>query len=407
MVFGSSKIEESINLRQTMGVKENKVLIQIGTHTGHNKNDDFGRIAEGFSPSKVILVEPNKELNDLILSSYAGIDNVFLENVAIVAEDIKGPVQLVYPKNNVNGVSINGCHYGSHNFSLIPMDDWGDDFEVLETPSMTFTELCKKHKVTNIHYLQIDAEGYDAEIIRNIDFAKVHIDIIKYEDWSFPESCYTRYADKLKWYGTYGMEQVKAYLTFLGYEVTKVGKHDMVAIYKRNKYLSDTLDDEKGVHARYASKAPEVIVEIGVCDGDTTRILLSNSSCSVYGIDPIVMDSKYPSSLGSIEKINKLRRDYTRFTFIKDYSYNVAKTWDKGIDYIFIDGDHAYDSVKQDFNDWLPHVKKGGFIAFHDSALFRGWAGWPDTSKFVGEILDDERLEYIKTSQSLTIFKKR
>ena len=387
--------------------KQDKVLVQIGTYDGCHDNDRFNEIVKGMSPSKVILIEPNKALNDKIWSNYAGVDNVVLENVAIVAEENKGMVQLVYPKNNVDGVSVNGIHYGDHNFSLVPMDDWGDDFEELETPSMTFNELCRKHKLAHIHYLQVDAEGYDAEIIKSIDFSKVNIDIIKYEYWPFDETCFTRHGNKAKLYGASGMQSAEDFLKFLGYSVTKDGKHDIKATYAENKYLSDTVDDEKAVHARYAAQAKDVIVEIGVCDGDTTKLLLGNSSCSVYGIDPIVLDSKYPSSLGSIEKINKLRRGYSRFTFIQDYSYNVAKTWDKPIDYIFIDGDHAYDSVKQDFNDWLPHVKPGGVIAFHDSALFRGWAGWPDASKFVDEILDDERLEYIKTAQSLTLFKKR
>jgi predicted O-methyltransferase YrrM len=38
----------------------------------------------------------------------------------------------------------------------------------------------------------------------------------------------------------------------------------------------------------------------------------------------------------------------------------------KKIDLLFIDGDHTYEGVKADFEKYLPLVKKGGLIAFHD-----------------------------------------
>jgi len=36
------------------------------------------------------------------------------------------------------------------------------------------------------------------------------------------------------------------------------------------------------------------------------------------------------------------------------------------LDFLFIDGDHSYEGVKQDFEMYSPLVKSGGFIAFHD-----------------------------------------
>jgi len=36
------------------------------------------------------------------------------------------------------------------------------------------------------------------------------------------------------------------------------------------------------------------------------------------------------------------------------------------LDFLFIDGDHSYDGVKQDFFNYSPLVRKGGWIAFHD-----------------------------------------
>ncbi|TFF99080.1 MAG: class I SAM-dependent methyltransferase [Promethearchaeota archaeon] len=38
----------------------------------------------------------------------------------------------------------------------------------------------------------------------------------------------------------------------------------------------------------------------------------------------------------------------------------------KEIDVLFIDGDHSYEGVKQDFEMYAPLVKKNGLIVFHD-----------------------------------------
>jgi predicted O-methyltransferase YrrM len=38
------------------------------------------------------------------------------------------------------------------------------------------------------------------------------------------------------------------------------------------------------------------------------------------------------------------------------------------VDLLFIDGDHSYDGVRADFENYAPLVKPGGLIAFHDVA---------------------------------------
>ncbi len=46
---------------------------------------------------------------------------------------------------------------------------------------------------------------------------------------------------------------------------------------------------------------------------------------------------------------------------------------DESIDLVFIDGDHAYESCKQDIDSWFPKLKKGGVLLGHDySEKFEG-----------------------------------
>jgi hypothetical protein len=153
------------------------------------------------------------------------------------------------------------------------------------------------------------------------------------------------------------------------------------------------------------------IVEIGVLDGNTTRIFLENTNIPVYGIDPIIPDSMNSNLIGNLNSIKTLQDEYfDRFIFIKDYSYNVVNNFNYKFDYLFIDADHRYESVKKDFLDWFPLLNSGGYISFHDSAAFRGGAyHWEGPSKFVDELLlnlDIYGLKYYKTLNSLTVLQK-
>jgi len=47
-------------------------------------------------------------------------------------------------------------------------------------------------------------------------------------------------------------------------------------------------------------------------------------------------------------------------------SEEAAKYWSTEIDFLFIDATHTAEAVTQDIELWTPHLKVGGYIAFHD-----------------------------------------
>jgi hypothetical protein len=153
-------------------------------------------------------------------------------------------------------------------------------------------------------------------------------------------------------------------------------------------------------------------IEIGVLDGETSRFFLSlNDDINLIGIEPFVPDSMEASLIGSEDKVNANVAPYkNRWGLIKDFSYNVSERFqDNSVDFIFIDGDHNYDAVKQDFQLYNPKIKTGGLIFFHDSRMNRGGANFHvGSSKFVDEVIATHNgVKLIGEAFSLTSFIKK
>jgi hypothetical protein len=51
----------------------------------------------------------------------------------------------------------------------------------------------------------------------------------------------------------------------------------------------------------------------------------------------------------------------------REFSTDVAKSWNRPISLLWIDGDHSYRGAKADFDGFMPHVVPGGFVALHDA----------------------------------------
>lgn len=56
-----------------------------------------------------------------------------------------------------------------------------------------------------------------------------------------------------------------------------------------------------------------------------------------------------------------------KFTAIREDSAKAANLYDdNSLDFVFLDADHSYKSVKRDVTAWLPKVKPGGILAGDD-----------------------------------------
>jgi len=119
----------------------------------------------------------------------------------------------------------------------------------------------------------------------------------------------------------------------------------------------------------------DYVLEIGCYDGGTT-IFLSHLTNNL-----ITVDQPYPARFDTFkynigdEKLygSELLNTITNFNYVSgnshlDRTYNdvIQLLQGKRLDLLFIDGDHTYGGVKQDYEMYSPLVKDGGMIAFHD-----------------------------------------
>ena len=129
-----------------------------------------------------------------------------------------------------------------------------------------------------------------------------------------------------------------------------------------------------------------VIVEIGSWKGKSTIWLAAGAAAGqgkkVYAIDPHTGSPEchlwYGKKIWTFDEFRKNIKaaGLERIVIpIVKTSAEAAKEFDQPVELIFIDGDHTYQSVKQDFELWFPKLIEDGTIVFHDTGDWAPWIG--------------------------------
>ena len=101
-------------------------------------------------------------------------------------------------------------------------------------------------------------------------------------------------------------------------------------------------------------------VEVGISEGSAfLAVALFRPDIKCYGIE---IEPNIRNGQKAIEDLNIKNVEL----LLGKGSEEVCKTWDKEIDLIFIDAHHYFPNVFWDYVGWLPHVKSGGKMLFHD-----------------------------------------
>lgn len=98
--------------------------------------------------------------------------------------------------------------------------------------------------------------------------------------------------------------------------------------------------------------------------------------------------NRFFSSIINSSITTKYVRQNTHSTECVSHLKDILK--DRQIDFLFIDGDHSYEGVKQDFEMYAKFVRKGGLIAFHDIVKHK----MPEDVCGVDKLWDELKTEY-------------
>jgi len=164
---------------------------------------------------------------------------------------------------------------------------------------------------------------------------------------------------------------------------------------KREGYMSV---NEIGALKNLAITLPEnpKVVNIGSGMGTSALALLeARDDLYLYSID-IEDDSHFGSLRREREALIEAGIwDTRRINQIHGDSRLIGSIWEDGpVDLVFVDDGHYYEHVKGDIEIWIPRLREGGVIAFHD------YGGQYDhgVSKAVNEFMKDhEQITHVET----------
>lgn len=112
------------------------------------------------------------------------------------------------------------------------------------------------------------------------------------------------------------------------------------------------------------------VAEIGVDRGEFAQMFLDRWIGDEYwGVDNYAPypELDFPRHADYDIMVNRLARHGGRFKLIPLDSVKAADHFKDGsLDFVYIDGSHDYDSVRDDLRAWFPKISPGGIIAGHD-----------------------------------------
>jgi len=158
--------------------------------------------------------------------------------------------------------------------------------------------------------------------------------------------------------------------------------------------------DEAALLWRICRYNPGNVAEVGRAEGGST--LLMAAAAKPYGVFSIDLDPVDDENLMDIATMFGLRLNIE--LCVGDSQTMDLSDHHESYSVVFIDGDHTYAGVKADFENWLPTVKIGGRIAFHDVNDPTLENHGP--SQLYAELIYDKRLEEEATAGSLKVFRR-
>jgi FkbM family methyltransferase len=159
-------------------------LLQIGACDGTSGDPVYKFLRQG--NISAVLIEPIEQSFVKLTSAYAGVSNVTAVRAAVGERDgeatlfkVKESAKSLHPYWSMQLASFNRSHLLAHG---VPESE----IEQVRVPCLTLGSIVEKYCPHNVDILQVDTEGFDAEVVRMalnlstpppcINFENLHLD---------------------------------------------------------------------------------------------------------------------------------------------------------------------------------------------------------------------------------------
>ena len=164
---------------------KNGIFVDVGSHDGITINNTL--YFEKYNNWSGINIEPIKSVYDKLLINRPNSNNI---NCAVCNSD--GETDFLCNTGYTEMISGIKDTFDKRHFNRLEMENkfMNSTTNIIKVNTKKLETIFDENKLTNVNYLSIDVEGAEFEVIKSINFNKVFIDIIgfenNYDDVSIP-----------------------------------------------------------------------------------------------------------------------------------------------------------------------------------------------------------------------------
>ena len=153
------------------------VFVDVGAYDGIHINNTL--YFEQTNQWTGINIEPIPKIFDFLMTNRPNCINV---NCAICNEE--GETDFLLNKGYTEMLSGIKNTFDQRHIARLEDENnqMGSTTEVVKVTTKKLTSILQEHDVSHIHYLSIDVEGAEFEVIQSIDFDTIFIDVIGFEN---------------------------------------------------------------------------------------------------------------------------------------------------------------------------------------------------------------------------------
>jgi len=156
---------------------KNGFFIDIGAHDGISLNNTL--YFEKYNNWIGINIEPIKSVYDKLIINRPKNNNI---NCAICNFD--GETEFICNTGYTEMISGIKDYFDPRHFERLQNEnrDNGSESEIIKVITKRLETICDENNISHINYISIDVEGAEFEVIKSINFEKVFVDVIEFEN---------------------------------------------------------------------------------------------------------------------------------------------------------------------------------------------------------------------------------